>query len=493
MGRLIALAAVVCGLVPVGCWTESGEADAARPPDVCQPDCGGKECGDDGCGGICGECSEGLSCEANHCGPPFHVWSKSFGSPDLSESPAHMVLDGSGNIYVAVGSDSDALDFGVGAHQNTGEWDTFLVKLDPAGEPTWSRQIGGKDDEWSDSLVVDKAGNICLVGHSWSKKIRFGLEGTEVTVDQASTCCGFFAAYSPSGELAYARGLDFSPGVAAIDAAGNLVVAGVSGDDGEPMCIRQVSPDGDALEPSCVPGYRGERIWGFEPSPGGGFVILATAGQSAPGRYLDYRPKLMKFDPEKGVAWSTGFGEECLTGEYSMDVDAQGSAYVIGLFEDAVVAPDQPPDEDDWEEEWGEYLLKVDAQGDIAWAFELFDSDGEGEVTDSVCSDGAGNVLVGGTGYFGEMPPDYEDSSNQAVFVLKVDSDGKLVWARNFAGDFAYADRLAVDHAQGIYLTGSFTSFMSLGTGATSGGLDFGGGILPRYGHYDMFLVKFAE
>ena len=28
----------------------------------CKPECEGKQCGDDGCGGVCGACEEGLSC-----------------------------------------------------------------------------------------------------------------------------------------------------------------------------------------------------------------------------------------------------------------------------------------------------------------------------------------------------------------------------------------------------------------------------------------------
>jgi len=32
--------------------------DDADTPDICQPNCEGKECGDDGCGGSCGECTE---------------------------------------------------------------------------------------------------------------------------------------------------------------------------------------------------------------------------------------------------------------------------------------------------------------------------------------------------------------------------------------------------------------------------------------------------
>ena len=34
---------------------------------VCTPDCSGKECGSDGCGGSCGSCSSGLFCLSNVC------------------------------------------------------------------------------------------------------------------------------------------------------------------------------------------------------------------------------------------------------------------------------------------------------------------------------------------------------------------------------------------------------------------------------------------
>ena len=34
---------------------------------VCEPYCEGKQCGGDGCGGICGTCAEGTSCQGNEC------------------------------------------------------------------------------------------------------------------------------------------------------------------------------------------------------------------------------------------------------------------------------------------------------------------------------------------------------------------------------------------------------------------------------------------
>ena len=37
------------------------------PPPECTPSCVGKVCGDDGCGGTCGSCTEGQSCEGGAC------------------------------------------------------------------------------------------------------------------------------------------------------------------------------------------------------------------------------------------------------------------------------------------------------------------------------------------------------------------------------------------------------------------------------------------
>lgn len=53
---------------------------AAKPctaPDAgaCVPQCGGKQCGDDGCGGTCGACGDGLTCVAGACTAPCGGWS----------------------------------------------------------------------------------------------------------------------------------------------------------------------------------------------------------------------------------------------------------------------------------------------------------------------------------------------------------------------------------------------------------------------------------
>jgi len=54
-----------CGGECGGCGGEGAVCTADGT--CCQKQCGGKECGDDGCGGLCGTCPGGASCNAGTC------------------------------------------------------------------------------------------------------------------------------------------------------------------------------------------------------------------------------------------------------------------------------------------------------------------------------------------------------------------------------------------------------------------------------------------
>jgi len=52
-----------CGPCPAGQSCDAGKCK----PGQCQPDCAGKQCGDDGCGGSCGVCAAGQTCKSGKC------------------------------------------------------------------------------------------------------------------------------------------------------------------------------------------------------------------------------------------------------------------------------------------------------------------------------------------------------------------------------------------------------------------------------------------
>jgi tRNA A-37 threonylcarbamoyl transferase component Bud32 len=61
----------LCGVCRSGWTCEYGSCRAPEP--VCQPACSGRDCGDDGCGGSCGSCRSGWACEYGSCRAPEPV------------------------------------------------------------------------------------------------------------------------------------------------------------------------------------------------------------------------------------------------------------------------------------------------------------------------------------------------------------------------------------------------------------------------------------
>jgi hypothetical protein len=63
IGSCLVILLLLTGLHACGADAPSGEQDA-----TCIPDCTGRECGDDGCGGSCGTCDDGNPCTDDLCG-----------------------------------------------------------------------------------------------------------------------------------------------------------------------------------------------------------------------------------------------------------------------------------------------------------------------------------------------------------------------------------------------------------------------------------------
>jgi len=72
----------------------------------CEPDCSGKECGNDGCGGTCGTCDSGYSCDDGSC------VEESLGSGSSAttteEENKNLLLSGQDKVLVSAGSSEEA-------------------------------------------------------------------------------------------------------------------------------------------------------------------------------------------------------------------------------------------------------------------------------------------------------------------------------------------------------------------------------------------------
>ncbi|WP_437276231.1 hypothetical protein WME90_33975 [Sorangium sp. So ce375] len=86
-------------------------------------------------------------------------WCEDFGD-DADQEGASVAVDLAGNILLT-GSFLGSLDIGQEERSATGAADMFVVKLDPASNPIWSRSFGDSGEQQGAAVAVD------LLGDSW--------------------------------------------------------------------------------------------------------------------------------------------------------------------------------------------------------------------------------------------------------------------------------------------------------------------------------------
>ena len=102
-----------CDSCPQDCACKNGQVCFHRQ--CCTPQCTGRECGDDNCGGLCGKCEYGQACDAGtgECLGKV-LWSYAFGEPVYSQ-PA---IGDNGDLYLGTacakekGTDNECADDG---------------------------------------------------------------------------------------------------------------------------------------------------------------------------------------------------------------------------------------------------------------------------------------------------------------------------------------------------------------------------------------------
>ena len=212
-----------------------------------------------------------------------------------------LAVDGSGNVYLACHSTSTDFPTVDSAHYaNRGEFDAFVVKLNPSGsEVIYVTHFGGSKWEAGNGVTVDAAGNAYVVGSTYSPDFPTTEGAFQTTFGGQQDV--FVTKLDSSGSVVYTTylggsGEDLSYGIA-IDDLGNVYVAGMTD-----------SPDFPTANP-------------FQPALGGGrdaFVAKLTPSGTA-------------------LVYSTYLGGSGNEGRWGarIAVDASGNAYVAGGTESA--------------------------------------------------------------------------------------------------------------------------------------------------------------
>lgn len=282
------------------------------------------------------------------------------------DSCTGMAVDAAGNAYVTGFTASSNFPTAAPLQPaHAGSFDGFVSKLDPTGSTlVYSTYFGGSGSDDGIDITVDGAGNVYLTGDTASTNLPLAspLQGTFGGVRDA-----FFAKFNAAGSaLVYASylggsGFDQGWGIA-IDPAGNVHVAGVTGSTDFPTqsplqasnggaddsFITKINASGSALVYSTYFGGSGsDDVNGLAlDTAGNAYVTGHTNSSDLPvlnslqtfGGLTD--AFLVKLRPSgTQLAYSTYFGGSGTDRGRSVAVDGMGGAYILGETDSSLDFP----------------------------------------------------------------------------------------------------------------------------------------------------------
>jgi hypothetical protein len=374
-------------------------------------------------------------------------WSIGFGGLGI-DSPRDLAVAGS-DLYV-VGYFDGEIDFGpAGKHAapvdtkppakgtpvNKSPSDAFLAKLGADGKIAWAKTFGAGRDDVANGVAV--RGNTIVVVGNFLDKLTIG----EFSHPAAGSDDLFVAAFDPKGDAQW------------------LWTAGGIDSDGANCVI--ATPDGGWLV-------------------GGSFSAEATFGDTVLKSRGGTDAMMIKLKASGDVDWVRQFGGRYNDTILHLAVDARGNIYVQGQFKDtsdwggAPLVAHGGSDNDI-------VLAKYDLNGDPIWAKGF--GNAFNDVAGGVAVDPAGNITM--VGSFDKSVSFVEGDEHTAlgesdIFVARLDTDGKLGWARTYGAE-------REDIAQGVAVDAAGNSVT---TGWFQGSVDFGKGPLVSKGNKDVFALK---
>lgn len=356
------------------------------------------------------------------------VWVKQIGGT-LADQGWAIATDTAGNVY-ATGYFSGTVDFDPGAGTTSftsfGSVDIFIVKLSPAGNFIWAKQLGGTGYDQAAGLKVDRAGNVYTTGY-FQNMADFDPGAGVATLTTAGGFDAFVSRLNTNGDYVWARKFggpssEFGNAIA-LDAAGNVYTTGIFGGTAD-----------------------------FD--PGAGTANLTSAGSQD--------IFVAKLNTDGNYVWARGMGSASADQGSGLDVDSAGNSYITGNFSNTVdFDPGAGTANLTSAGSTDAFVLKLNPSGDYVWAKQI---GGAGsDLGMAVAIDAAGNPLY--AGYYNSTV-DFDPGTGTAnrtsagvddIFVSKLTSAGNFAWAKSlggFSNDYGFA--LAVNPSGNVYTTGVF-------------------------------------
>jgi hypothetical protein len=311
------------------------------------------------------------------------IWARSDGG-SLWDQSNSVSVDKFGNIFVSGFFKSSSLNFSTFSLPNVnGNNTVFLAKYDSNSNLIWAKSAGGLNDDFASSVVVDNSGNAYIAGNFKSATISFGT--TTLTNSTTGNSDIFYAKYDPNGNEVYAKR------------------AGGSAND-YASCIA-LDTSGNIF----ITGYF------FSPSISFGLTILTN--------YSTDNLFIAKFDTNGNAIWAKkAIGGSGSNAANSLAVDISGNAMITGFFTSSTITFDSNilTKSDSYA---SIFLAKYSTIGNVLWAKKIHGTDGDDEAY-SIALDYLGNAYL--TGWFNSTALSFDlttltnNTGNSNIFVAKI-------------------------------------------------------------------------
>ncbi|HRG60057.1 MAG TPA: hypothetical protein PK323_13970, partial [Bacteroidia bacterium] len=296
----------------------------------------------------------------------------------------------------------------------------FISILLHAQNLEWAKGIGGAGLDQGRALTNDASGNVYTVG-KFSNTVDFD-PGTGVfNLTAAGSWDGYVMKFDANGNFIWARQIsgvneEYCESIA-LDNSGNILVGGH---------------------------YAGTTDF----NPGAGIYNLTAVG----GEDIF----ILKLDASGNFLWAKSVGGGNADYNNAIAADPQGNVYAVGQFTFTV---DFDPGPGTFNLTWtngGHYVLKLDASGNFVWAYGL------NATINDIHIDNAGNYYYtgnfAGTVDFDPSAAVYNLSTSfNAMFVVKFNSAGSLIWANRMECNGLIESRsICTDQSGNVITCGNF-------------------------------------